>query len=365
MLYETGTFGRNNFALIRLVLAAAVLYRHSFDLVATTHGDITLDLIPPQTHIGRIALCFFMAVSGYLVTHSWQQSANWRDFLWRRVLRIYPGFIVACLFAAFVAAPLGSPDPGAYIESIDVVAFAWGVLQLGKLHLPPTFLANPYPLDVNGSLWSIKIEFECYVALIALGLAGLLRRRAVILGLFAVMMVLNAAQPYAPSSLDRFNAHLQLSTFFLAGACAYLYRDVIPRSYGWLEVAGLVLIATAILEIGFVEVLPLAGTYVLLYLAYEPRLRVWPVGSRTDLSYGLYLFAWPIQQLVVQASGGQISPWMLTGLSLALAAGLAYLSWHLVERPALRLKRRSPTLTPTLSQRESEPEVTPSPAPGS
>src|SRR5690349_11011701 len=109
MLYETGAFARNNFALIRLLLAAAVLYRHSFDLVASSHGDLTLDLIPPQTHIGRIALCFFMVVSGYLVAHSWQQSAGWRDFLRRRVLRIYPGFIAACLFSAFVAAPLGSP----------------------------------------------------------------------------------------------------------------------------------------------------------------------------------------------------------------------------------------------------------------
>lgn len=339
MLYENGTFGRNNFALIRLLLAAAVLYRHSFDLVGSLHGDLTLDLIPPQTHVGRIALCFFMVVSGYLVAHSWQQSSGWADFLWRRVLRIYPGFIAACLFAAFVAAPLGSPDALAYLESIDLPAFLAAMLQLGKLDVPPSFLANPYPGTINGSLWSIKIEFESYVALILLGLAGVLRRRAWVLALFAVMAVLNAAQPYVPSTLDRFNAHLQLSTFFMAGACAYLYRDRIPRSYGWLEVAGLVLLATAVLEIGFVELLPLTGTYVLLYAAYEPRLRIWPVGSSTDLSYGLYLYAWPVQQLVVQASGGRIDPWSLTAISLAIGCGLAYLSWHLVERPALRLKR--------------------------
>ena len=79
------------------------------------------------------------------------------------------------------------------------------------------------------------------------------------------MLFSTPSQPYVPSSLDRFAAHLQLSTFFMAGAFAYLYRDRDPRSYGWLEVAGLALLATAILEVGFVELLPLTGTYVLLY----------------------------------------------------------------------------------------------------
>src|SRR4051794_40740119 len=145
--------GQNSFQLIRLVLAVAVLYRHSFDLLASGHADVVLDLIPPRTHLGRIALCFFMVVSGYLVTRSSLESAGWIDFLRRRVLRVYPAFVVASVISAFVAAPLGAANPAAYVNSLDVGRFLVDVAQLNKLSIPPSFLANPFPGPINGSLW--------------------------------------------------------------------------------------------------------------------------------------------------------------------------------------------------------------------
>jgi peptidoglycan/LPS O-acetylase OafA/YrhL len=338
---DRASFGQNSFQLIRLLLAVAVLYRHSFDLLASGHADVVLDLIPPRTHLGRIALCFFMVVSGFLVTHSWFQSDGWRDFLWRRGLRVYPAFVVASVFSAFVAAPLGSTDPAGYVDSLDLGRFLLDVAQLNKLSVPPSFLANPFPGPINGSLWSIKIEFECYLALIALGLVGALRWRAGMLGLFALLLVGHAVQGYVPSRLDRFANHVQLATFFLAGSVFYLYRDRIRWSLGWLEVAGLVTVVTAILEVGFVELLPIFGTYVLLYLAYEPRLATLRVGRRVDLSYGIYLYAWPLQQLIVQAFGPALNPYTLSLAALAASAGLAWLSWRFVEQPFLALKRRA------------------------
>ena len=340
MLVDPASFNRNSFHLIRLLLAIAVLYRHSFDLLAAGHADVVLDLIPPRTHLGRIALCFFMVVSGFLVARSWTQSQRWRDFLLRRGLRVYPGFVVAACFSAFVAAPLGSANPGGYLDAIDLVGFLVGTAQLDKLSIPPSFLGNPYPGPVNGSLWSIKIEFECYLGLMALGLLGVFRRRGLMLAIFGAMLIAHAVQGYVPSSFDRFAHHLQLSTFFMAGVVAYLYRDRIKRSYGWLEIAGLVTLCTAILEIGFVELLPLTGTYLLLYLAYEPRLLSFQFGRRVDLSYGIYLYAWPVQQLLVQAFGAALNPYTLSVLALLGSGGLAWLSWSFVERPFLALKQR-------------------------
>jgi peptidoglycan/LPS O-acetylase OafA/YrhL len=358
MPIDRDAFGRNAFQLIRLVLAVAVLYRHSFDLLGAGHADVVLDLIPPRTHLGRIALCFFMVVSGYLVAHSWTQSVGWRDFLWRRVLRVYPGFAVACAFTAFVAAPLGTPDPAAYLRSIDLVGFFVGLLQLDKLSVPPSFLSNPYPGPVNGSLWSIKIEFECYLGLMALALLGIVRQRRQMFSLFILMLFAHAVQPYVPSALDRFANHVQLATFFMAGAVAYLYRDRISRSYRWLEVAGLATVATAILEVGFVEILPITGTYLLLYLAYEPRLANLNLGRRVDLSYGIYLYAWPVQQLLIQTLGPWLNPWTLSLLALAVSAALAWLSWKLIERPALALKRRaSRPPAPNSPHQTSRPEI--------
>src|SRR4051794_39258449 len=151
MPLDRGKFGQNSFQLIRLGLAIAVLYRHSFDLLAADHADMVMDLIPPRTHLGRIALCFFMVVSGFLVTQSWLQSDGWRDFLRRRVLRVYPAFVVASVCSAFIAAPLGSPSPLGYVDSIDPFRFLTDVAQLNKLSIPPSFLSNPFPGPTNGS----------------------------------------------------------------------------------------------------------------------------------------------------------------------------------------------------------------------
>src|SRR3954454_17612273 len=137
----------------------------------------------------------------------------------------------------------------------------------------------------------------------ALGLVASLRRRIAVLAIFGLMLVGHAVQGDLPSSLDRFGHHLQLATFFMSGVVFYEYRHRIPRTYGWLEVAGLVILATGIIEIGYVELLPLAGTYLLLSLASEPRLERFSLGRRVDLSYGIYLYAWPVQQLLIQAAG--------------------------------------------------------------
>ena len=308
MLGDRESFGRNSFQLIRLVLAIAVLYRHSFDLLATGHADVVLDLIPPRTHLGRIALCFFMVVSGFLVAHSWTQSDGWRDFLWRRVLRVYPGFVVASVLSAFVAAPLGSSDPAGYLASIDVLGFVVGALQLDKLSIPPSFLSNPYPGPVNGSLWSIKIEFECYLGLMALGLVGVFRRRALMLGIFALMLVAHAVQPYVPSSLDRYAHHLQLARSYGGRG-----RLPVPRA----APADLRLAGGRGADDGR-DGDP-GGRLRRAAAAHRARTccstsptsrasRAFRSGRRVDLSYGIYLYAWPVQQLLIQAFGAWLNP---------------------------------------------------------
>ena len=139
---DRDAFGRNSSELIRLVLAVAVLYRHSFDLLASGHTDVVLDLIPPRTHLGRIAHCFFMV--GERLPGDAQLAGERRlaRLPAAGVRRIYPAFVVASVFSAFVAAPLGSANPAACLDSIDLGRCLADVVQLNKLSVPPSF-PNP------------------------------------------------------------------------------------------------------------------------------------------------------------------------------------------------------------------------------
>jgi peptidoglycan/LPS O-acetylase OafA/YrhL len=117
-------------------------------------------------------------------------------------------------------------------------------------------------------------------------------------------------------------------------------------------VAVLATVATAIVEVGFVELLPLTGTYILRSLAYESRLVRVAIGRRLDLSYGIYLYAWPVQQLLVQGCGRWLNPWTLSLSVLIVSGGLAWLSWTAVERPFLALERPGRPQNPTTGSHE-------------
>src|SRR5256885_3012844 len=167
----------NNFDALRFVLAAAVIYSHSH-LMTGAGPDPLERLTRGQIYLGAVAVDAFFILSGYLVTASWMRSENLGKFLASRILRIHPGFIVAALLSVALIGPLGARSALAYFRELDLPALGWSFLRLKKLTVPATFEWVPGSAnEVNGSLWTVCIEFECYLAVAALGLAGLLRDR--------------------------------------------------------------------------------------------------------------------------------------------------------------------------------------------
>ncbi len=324
---------RNNFNLMRLVAAWLVIYGHAWAITASSGPDM-LDRLTGFRFAGAIAVDMFFVVSGFLITASLERNST-RGYLVSRGLRILPALIVCVAVTTFVLGPLLSTATNYWSEATTWNYFLINSsLVASRFQLPGVFIANP--LDViNGSLWTLPIEAKLYLLLMIAWLLGLLAPKRYT-PLWAITLLAGYAFAWHHSPLpDHIQKYAECTGFFITGSLLWVNRDRI-RLNGWI-VLGL-LAVFAILRGGPWAHLPYFGllAYGTLYLALRIRL---PMIRGTDLSYGLYLYGWPAQQLAWMLPAGK----SVTGnilIASAIALSCAALSWFLVERPALRLKKR-------------------------
>lgn len=332
---------------LRLLLASAVIFGH-----AALLGGYVLAR-PVMLAFSEVAVDGFFAVSGFLITRSWCTHPDWRRFLWHRSLRILPAFWVCLLATALVFAPIsvmlqGYPLSSYWSASAGPWSYLWrnALLWIGQPAIAGTPNSVPFPGTWNGSLWSLYWEFLCYLGLGLLGAVGILaRRRWVVLGVTVALWALVAVKAVVPSIdadyFASFNGQVipRLALMFLVGSVLYLYADTVP-------VEGLFAAGSALLVVGALAsgldfrvlgALPLA--YLLLWLGIRLPVRL---GSRHDISYGVYIYAFPVQQLLAIAGLAAIGWLGYALLALAMTIPLAWLSWAVIERPALGWKSRGP-----------------------
>jgi peptidoglycan/LPS O-acetylase OafA/YrhL len=320
---------------LRLLLATGVLVYHA---IPTTGGADAI-----QGHraapLAELMVPMFFTLSGLLVSASALRTTV-RQFAVNRALRIYPGLVVVTMLTALVLGPAVTTEPlGVYFRD----ALFWRYLANGvawvSYRLPGVFATNPFPNAVNGSLWSIPIELECYAALTVLMACGVIRRRYVLFALAAAVLTLNAIVSTGSAAIPLVSPlSLRLFAFFAAGGLAYVYREKVPLHAG---VFALALLGSAILipTNPRSSVLPIVLGYCTVYLAMT-RLP-WPSRFRgTDYSYGVYIYAFPIQQTVALFMPRPMDWKLNLAVALPITLACAAASWHLIERPALALKRR-------------------------
>ncbi len=333
---------RNNFDALRLVAAGAVVFSHSFLLSEGRQDCEPLMLLTGgQAILGVVSVFVFFVLSGFLVTQSFETTASpWR-FAAKRALRIYPGYALCLLLCALVLGPLVSTlSLGDYFASAGTWDFMLSNLALDVEHnaLPGVHFTGFAVGDiVDGPLWSLPCEIVMYALVLALGVLRLLRLAALLplLALGLACLWLDTAQS------DYFIGSVGwLLGFFVAGMILYKLRAtrLFDRRLALLALAGL---AASVPLHRFILLFPLVGAYLVICLALEPRLPVIPAARFGDLSYGLYIYGWPVQQTLLYLSSGRLAWWQLFALALTVTAAIAWLSWHLVEQPALRLKPRA------------------------
>lgn len=320
----------NNFDFIRLIAAVLVVFSHSFPLTLGDDQQEWLTILTnKQVTFGSIAVFIFFIVSGYLITRSYDKSKNLLKFFKARMLRIIPGLIVVVLITTFLLGPIITElSLMQYFSSKETYRYL-GAIFIFKMPftLPGVFENNPYPDAVNGSLWTLVNEAKCYIIIGGLGALNLLRRK-VILIISIMLYVL---------FIIKYNYSLYMFVCFFAGSLLYMYRDKIKVSFRYFIVS-LVLLLTAG-TFGFLIIaFPILGSYIILYTAFNKKIKLHNFSKHGDFSYGVYIYAFPIQQLIVYMSNYTINPYLLFLIALPIIFVFSILSWHLIEKQCLKLK---------------------------
>lgn len=346
---------QNNLDFIRFCAATAVIFGHAYPLNQLGSPGFLANSV--QT----ISVKIFFCLSGVLITQSWLKDPHLFRYLARRVLRIFPALALVLVVLVFVLGPSVTTLPLAeYFTNPRTWHYLGNNLSLDIVYdLPGVFAMNPYPNAVNGSLWSLPVEFLMYlvVPVVFVARGERLRRVAGVVGCVALvsaslyLLHVRATPPGFVAYGMSLSSVLDVTPYFAIGSMI--------AALGWTRVFDAQHAAVALLlailfqvphalvsELMLMVLVPVAT----LGLGYAAAPRLGRFGSRGDFSYGIYLWGWPAQQTVVLFVGHAMTPLLNAALAAPLAIGCAVVSWRLVERRALGFrpgagKVASPALT--------------------
>ncbi len=346
ILLSTCATGRdNNFNLIRFIAASLVLFSHSFALIAGV-GDAgpLIDIIGMTS--GGIAVDVFFITSGFLITASYFARDNLLAFAWARILRIYPALVVATLFCIFVVGLYFTTySADVYLFNIYIptyfiknVTLFFGV----DFSLPGVFEELPYSSIVNASLWTLPYEVKIYAILaflllfikyISKWIAFINAKNIVLLA----AIIFTALHIFSKFYLDEPIQFFRLLSMFFIGASFFVWRDNIRLSSKLIYIGLPLLLLSAIHKDIFFVVYCLLLPFLIFYAAYIPSGGIRKFNKLGDYSYGIYIYAFPVQQSLLEIAP-DISVFSLTVIAFLITLFLSILSWHLIEKRFLKMK---------------------------
>lgn len=323
----------------RLGLALSVIFCHSWPLTGHKIANRPIQQLTEQVGVDG-----FFAISGFLITASWLRHPKLRDFATARALRIFPGLWVSLAIIAFVFAPLSvAVQHGSVTELLSShkpieYVLNNAILNTSYVGIDGTPRNIPWPGVWDGPLWTLTLEVLCYIAVAVLGGIGLLRKRWTIATAFLIMLCATTLFPYptlptstVPEVLARF------SVMFAAGALLHRYRDAIPARWSLVALGTVIVLASGLLfnyrELG---ALPLAYTVIVSGSLVKYK----HLNLRNDISYGIYIYGFPIQQLLAVFGMGAANPFLFFAAATAATIPMATGSWFLIEKHAMKLKTR-------------------------
>ena len=339
----------------RLTLATGVILWHSWSVAGRQ-----VSFAPAHQLLRDVWVDGFFAVSGFLITWSWCKHPRVRDYFTARGLRILPGLWICLIITAVVIAPISVAIQGDSAAKLLMsrapieYVFENSAILLFKQDISGTPSGVPVPRIWDGPLWTLAWEVLCYIAIAGLGVAGLLRRQWFIPAALTLAVLWSALLPPWGVFADVIEAQHRIEdpataaflvqaiaarfvVMFLAGALLYQFRNAVPARWSLVALSAVIVLAASFLpNYRLVAAIPLAYAIIVSgALVHNKRLRL-----RTDLSYGVYIYAWPVQQMLVICGLGILNPIAFAFVSVIGTLPLAVMSWFMVEKPAISLKSR-------------------------
>ncbi len=334
----------NNFKLIRFIASSLVIFNHCYILTGT-EGE---PLYSFGLSFGHVAVDTFFIASGFLVTGSFYSRKEFLSFVWARVLRIFPGLMVCVLFCVLVVGFFYTDMPmDLYFKNELTYHFLfYNVLLLYKplqYFLPGVFINNPYPFAVNGSLWTLPWEIKMYTILALFKILYFVKSKFIdqIVRVLIVSLAILSTSFYLYYYYTEWGLPhhlLRFSSMFFIGSSFWVFKNKIPFSYKIIFPLMFIMLCLTFQVKIFVLMYSLFLAYFVIYLAYGPRGFILKFNLLGDYSYGLYIYAFPVQQSIAASIPG-IGVLKMFVFSFAITLFLSIVSWHLVENWALKLKR--------------------------
>jgi peptidoglycan/LPS O-acetylase OafA/YrhL len=340
---------RNNFDFIRLVAATMVIIGHAYALLALPGVPVFF-----RSSVSAYAVKVFFVISGFLVVTSWRNDPHVLRFLIKRALRIWPALVIVVVLSALVIGPLVTNLPlDVYFAHPAFDGYFHNIRFHIRYALPGVFETNIYPYAVNGSLWSLPVELAMYLVVPACGAATMKlpscafamawgTLTAIALAVHTSVFVFGATFVqgmviYATSV----PAAVEISPYFMVGGCIALAGRWLPL----VPLVGLGLLGVGIWLAGSPWSVEPLLVFITSYAVIALGTASFPLINRTgqfgDISYGVFLWGFPIAQILSWIFGYGLSLWEHTGLTIVLSYAAALASWHLVEKPALSFKPRA------------------------
>jgi peptidoglycan/LPS O-acetylase OafA/YrhL len=333
----------DGYGTLRLVFAFIVVADHTPVLTGT---GSTFMPVKSGVDLGAVSVGAFMGLSGYFIMRSWHRDPNLWRFWVRRLLRIIPGLLVVLSLTAIVLGTLTTTlGKRAYLGHPATWSYIWDNLLLfpQQYVLPGVFTGNPYPGAVNGSLWSLPVEVLGYTLIALLGLLITFSRYRFVMVVFALAMAV-LLQRMVIGQLTLPQVMLLVPTFpllqylgmYAVGASIWLYRDKLRLTwFGVLLCVGVdfAFYSSSMVEIVRIFTLP----YLVIAIGHLLPRRLWLPNWLTVANYGVYLYGFVVLQTLLFL--GLRTPWVVAVTAVPIALGLGLVSWHLVEKQAMKLRR--------------------------
>jgi peptidoglycan/LPS O-acetylase OafA/YrhL len=361
----------NNLDALRLIGALAVIFGHAYHIVGRPFENPVVAGYPVQT----LGVIIFFSISGYLITASWSRTKSPVSYFAARSLRIFPALILVVLVCMFVVGPLVTVLPmgqyfGGFPTTLDQIrdlpdasnvwTYLGNIILRPQYELPGVWGDHPYPNAVNGSLWTLPAEFFCYLLVPLVFLVPKVARIPVIALLLAASVWYSMTPPMDSAVIwhSRISDNALMWVFFAAGAILRLLaeRGMKFRTDVAVGLLAVYLVIAGTLPQHTTKIAWIFLPYIVLTVGLASTPYVRRASRYGDLSYGLYLWAFPVQQVVIDLWGVQRMSVNLVVVT-AITALLALASWHLVEHPSLKLKDR-------IVRRFARPRPQPAPAAG-